>query len=158
MSQKTFLAVKPAAYGRNDAEAIVKMLVEKLDAKCVGMKVYTVSAEQAAEHYAEHKEKPFFGDLVASFTSGPILGMIWEGENIVAAARDAMGATNPEQAAEGTIRKVFAKSLSDNAIHGSDTEPGSAEREVALHFAGAEFAEIADPVAKATELVSAAAV
>lgn len=156
-TEKTFLAIKPAAYERGDAVGIVEMLSKKLNAKCLAMKVYQPSAELAKEHYAALSDKPFFGELVESFSSGPILGMIWEGEDVVAAAREAMGATNPEEAAEGTIRKVFAKSIGDNAIHGSDTEPGSAEREVKLHFPEADFSEIADPVAKAKELVAAKA-
>lgn len=154
--ERTFLAVKPLAFGRGDSVGIVKMLVEKLGAKCVSMKVYTASKELAEEHYSEHKEKPFFGSLVESFTSGPLLGMIWEGEGVVAKAREVMGATNPADSTEGTIRNVFGKSLDDNAIHGSDTEPGSADREVGLHFSEGNFSEIADPVAKAGELTAAA--
>lgn len=152
-TQKTFLAVKPAAYKRGDTVGIVKILAEKLGADCLAMKAYTPSEELAKKHYEAHTDKPFFGDLVSSFTSGPILGMIWEGEDIVAKARDVLGATNPADAAEGTVRKAYGKDIGDNAIHGSDTEPGSAEREVELHFGGVDFAKIADPVAKAQELV-----
>ena len=156
--QKTFLAVKPQAMQRGDAVGIVKVLEEKLSgAKCVAMKVYTPTKELAEKHYEALSDKPFFPELIESFTAGPILGMIWEGENVVANAREAMGATNPEEADEGTIRKLFAKSIGDNAIHGSDTEPGSAEREVEIHFSGANFAEISSPSAEAESLTKAAA-
>ena len=157
--EKTFIAVKPFAFKRGDTVDIVDLLSKKLEgAKCLAMKAYQPSQALAEEHYAEHKEKPFFKDLVDSFTSGPLLGMVWEGENIVAKAREVMGATNPADAAEGTIRNVFGKSLDDNAIHGSDTEPGSADREVKLHFPEANFAEITDIVAKAKELTEKQAV
>lgn len=156
--QKTFLAVKPQAMERGDAVEIVKVLAQKLEgAKCLGMKVYTPTKELAEKHYEALSDKPFFPELIESFTTGPILGMIWEGEGVVAKAREVMGATNPADAAEGTIRKLFAKSIGDNAIHGSDTEPGSAEREVEIHFAGADFAVIADPVAEAESLAKTAA-
>ena len=155
MSEKTFLAVKPEAYKRNDAVGIVKMLEEGLDAKCISMKVYIPSKELAESHYAVHKERPFFGELIESFTSGPVLGMVWEGEGVIDKARALMGATNPEEAAEGTIRKNFAKSIGDNAIHGSDASE-TATNEIKLHFPESEFSEIASPSAKAAELVQAA--
>lgn len=156
-NEKTFLAVKPEAFSRNDTAGIVEMLTKLLpDAKCVAMKVYKPSEELAKNHYAALADKPFFPDLIKSFTSGEILGMVWEGENVVSRARDAMGATNPEQAAEATIRKVYGKHIGDNAIHGSDTEPGSAAREVQIHFPDANFAPIQDPIAKVKELVSSA--
>lgn len=154
MNQKTFLAVKPEAFKRNDAVAIVKMLEQGLDAKCVSMKVYTPSNELAEAHYAVHSERPFFGELIASFTSGPILGMVWEGEGVIEKARTLMGATNPEEAALGTIRKNFAKSISDNAIHGSDAAE-TAENEIKLHFPEAVFSEIISPSSEAEDLVKA---
>lgn len=157
-TQKTFLAIKPPAMERGDAVEIIKVLEGKLtDCNCVAMKVYTPSKELAEKHYEALSDKPFFGELIESFTSGPILGMVWEGENVVARAREAMGATNPEEADEGTIRKLFAKSIGDNAIHGSDTEPGSAQREVEIHFAGANFEAISSPSSKAQELTGAKA-
>lgn len=157
MSQeKTFLAVKPTSYARGESVTVVEMLTKLLpDAKCVAMRAYTPSKELAEAHYSAHKEKPFFGELVDSFTSGPVLGMIWEGDNIVARAREAMGATDPAKSVEGTIRKRFGRSMSDNIIHGSDTDPGSADKEVALHFPESNWANIADPVAKAAELTAA---
>ncbi len=154
--EQTFLAVKPTSYARGESVEVVEMLTKLLpDAKCLAMKVYTPSKELAGEHYAAHKDKLFFGELVDSFTSGPILGMVWQGDNIVARAREAMGATDPAKAADNTIRKAFGRSMSDNIIHGSDTDPGSAENEVKLHFPEANWAETADPVAKAKELTAA---
>ena len=134
-SEKTFLAIKPEAYKRGDTLGILEMLIELLpDAKCLAMKNYRPSKELAENHYAALADKPFFSELIESFTAGPILGMVWQGDNIVARARDAMGATDPADAADGTIRKKYGKQISDNAIHGSDTEPGSAKREVEIHF------------------------
>ncbi len=154
--EKTFLAVKPTSYARGEAVAVVEMLTKLLpDAKCLAMKAYTPSKELAEAHYSAHSAKSFFGELVDSFTAGPVLGMVWEGENIVARAREAMGATDPAKSAEGTIRKRLGRSMSDNIIHGSDTDPGSAEKEVGLHFPEANWANIADPVAKAAELTAA---
>lgn len=151
--EKTFLAVKPEAFKRGDTAGIVEMLSELLsDSKCVAMKCYQPSEALAKEHYAALSDKPFFPELITSFTAGNILGMVWEGENIVARARDAMGATNPADAKEGTIRKNFGKHIGDNAIHGSDTEEGSAAREVKIHFPDAKFSEITNPSAKAKEL------
>lgn len=157
-TQKTFLAIKPEAYSRGDATGIIEMLVNLLPgAKCVAMKSYQPSEELAKEHYAALSDKPFFPELIKSFTAGSILGMVWEGEDIVSKARDAMGATNPEEAKDGTIRKKYGKHIGDNAIHGSDTEPGSADREVKIHFPEASFAPITDPVSKSKELTQAAA-
>jgi len=151
--EKTFLAIKPEAFKRGDTAGIVEMLTQLLsDCKCVAMKSYQPTEALAKEHYADLSDKPFFGELIESFTAGNILGMVWEGENVVARAREAMGPTNPEEAAEGTIRKKYGKHIGDNAIHGSDTEEGSAAREVKIHFSDAQFAEIADPTAKAKEL------
>ncbi len=152
--QKTFLAVKPQSFARAEAPDVVEMLAKLLpDAKCLAMSVYRPSKELAEAHYAAHRDKAFFGDLVASFTAGPILGMVWEGEDIIARAREAMGATDPSKAAEHSIRKRFGLSISDNIIHGSDTDPGSAEREIALHFPSGDFSVISNPSARARELV-----
>ena len=155
-NQKTFLAIKPDAVKRNDAKAIVELLASKLDAKCIAIKAYTPSKEMAEAHYAAHKEKPFFPDLISSFTAGPIVGTVWEGENVIEKARELMGATNPENAAEGTIRKLFAKSIEDNAIHGSDA-PETAEAEIKIHFADASFAEITNPANEVENLLKTAA-
>ena len=157
-TQQTFLAIKPEAYSRGDATGIITMLSKLLpDAKCVAMKSYQPSEALAKEHYAALSDKPFFPELIESFTAGSILGMVWEGTNVVEKAREAMGATDPVAAAEGTIRKQYGKHIGDNAIHGSDTDPGSAEREVKIHFPEGEFNEIADPAGKSRELCQAAA-
>ncbi|MCE2928328.1 MAG: hypothetical protein LW817_01700 [Candidatus Caenarcaniphilales bacterium] len=145
--EKTFLAVKPEAFSRGDAQGIVEMLSKLLpDAKCLAMKIYQPTEALAKEHYAALSDKPFFPELIKSFTAGKIVGMVWEAENVVARARDAMGATDPSKAADDTIRKVYGKHIGDNAIHGSDTEEGSAAREIQIHFPEANFAQI-DPIA-----------
>lgn len=96
-------------------------------------KLMTISKEMAEEHYGEHKEKPFFPELVSFITSGPVFAMVWEGENVVKEARKMMGATNPADAQAGTIRGDFAVEMSQNIIHGSDSSE-SAKRETALFF------------------------
>ncbi|MEO0793474.1 MAG: nucleoside-diphosphate kinase, partial [Pseudomonadota bacterium] len=96
------------------------------------------SMDQAGEFYAEHKERPFFGELTEFMTSGPIVVQVLEGENAIAHYREIMGATNPADAAEGTIRKTHAQSLGENSVHGSDS-PESAAREIALNFTDAEI-------------------
>ena len=157
VQERTFLAVKPEAFKRGDTLGIVEMLKEKLtDCNCIAMKCYRPTESLAREHYAALSDKPFFPELIESFTAGNILGMVWEGENVVSRARDAMGATNPEEALEGTIRKKYGKHIGDNAIHGSDTEEGSAAREVQIHFSETQFSVISDPVAKAKELSQSA--
>ena len=97
------------------------------------MQMKSLSQAEAEGFYAEHKERPFFGDLVAFMTSGPVVVQVLEGENAIALNRELMGATNPQEAAEGTIRRDFAESIDANAVHGSDA-PASAEREIAYFF------------------------
>ena len=92
-----------------------------------------ISDELAEQHYGEHKEKPFFGELVSFITSGPVFAMVWEGENVIATARSMMGATNPSDAQPGTIRGDFGVTVGKNVIHGSDS-PESAKREISLFF------------------------
>ena len=92
-----------------------------------------ISEELAQQHYGEHKERPFFGELVDFITSGPVFAMVWEGENVISTARLMMGATNPKESAPGTIRGDFAVTVSKNIIHGSDS-PESASREINLFF------------------------
>jgi nucleoside-diphosphate kinase len=100
----------------------------------------TVSRELAEEHYAEHKERPFFGELVDFITSGPVFAMVWQGNNVIATARQMMGKTNPADALPGTIRGDFGVNVAMNIVHGSDS-PTSAEREIALWFNDAEVNE-----------------
>jgi nucleoside-diphosphate kinase len=97
-----------------------------------------VSRELAEKHYAEHKERPFFGELVDFITSSPVFAMVWEGNNVIATARNMMGKTNPADAAPGTIRGDYATSVGMNIIHGSDS-PESAEREINLWFSPEEL-------------------
>ncbi|KZY87241.1 nucleoside-diphosphate kinase, partial [Oleiphilus sp. HI0072] len=111
---------------------------EKAGLKIVASKMIHMDDEKAGGFYAEHKERPFYGDLVSFMTSGPVVVQVLEGENAVLAHRDLMGATNPKEAAEGTIRADFAESIDANAVHGSDSTE-SAAREVSYFFADAEI-------------------
>ncbi|MGM8211620.1 nucleoside-diphosphate kinase [Virgibacillus sp. W0430] len=130
--EKTFLMVKPDGVQRNLIGEIVKRFENK-GFKLVGSKLMIISNELAENHYGEHKERPFFGELVDFITSGPVFAMVWEGENVIKTARDMIGATNPQEAAPGTIRGDFGMTVGKNIIHGSDSQE-SAEREVALFF------------------------
>lgn len=130
--ERTFLMVKPDGVQRNLIGEIVSRF-ERKGFQLVGAKLMNVSRELAEKHYAEHKERPFFGELVDFITSGPVFAMVWEGENVIAVARQMMGATNPKDAAPGTIRGDFGITVGKNVIHGSDS-PESAEREISLFF------------------------
>ncbi|WP_202080006.1 nucleoside-diphosphate kinase [Caldalkalibacillus salinus] len=130
--EKTFLMVKPDGVQRNLIGEIVQRF-EKKGFQLAGAKLMTISKDLAEEHYGEHKDKPFFGELVGFITSGPVFAMVWEGENVIQVARDMMGKTNPAEAAAGTIRGDYAVQVSMNVIHGSDS-PASAEREIGLFF------------------------
>src|SRR5699024_5828866 len=99
--------------------------------KLVGAKLMQVSEALAEEHYGEHKERPFFGELVDFITSGPVFAMVWEGENVISTARTMIGATNPQEANPGSIRGDFGVTVGKNIIHGSDSQE-SAEREINL--------------------------
>jgi nucleoside-diphosphate kinase len=130
--ERTFLMVKPDGVQRNLVGEIVSRF-EKKGFQLVGAKLLNVPRELAEQHYAEHKERPFFGELVDFITSSPVFAMVWEGDNIVSMARTMMGKTNPVDATPGTIRGDYAVSLGMNIIHGSDA-PETAEREIALWF------------------------
>lgn len=117
---KTFTMIKPDAVSAGNSGAIIKM-IEEAGFGIKAMKLTRLSAEKASGFYAVHKERPFFKDLVAYMSSGPIIAMILEKENAVEDFRKLIGATNPAEAAEGTIRKLFAKSIEANAVHGSDS-------------------------------------
>jgi nucleoside-diphosphate kinase len=134
--EKTFLMVKPDGVQRNLVGEIVSRF-EKKGFQLVGAKLMNVSRELAEKHYAEHKERPFFGELVDFITSGPVFAMVWQGNNVISTARSMMGKTNPADAASGTIRGDFATSVGMNIIHGSDS-PESAEREISLWFGEGE--------------------
>lgn len=131
--------VKPDGVQRNLIGEIVSRF-EKKGFQLVGAKLMQIPTELAEEHYGEHKERPFFGELVDFITSGPVFAMVWQGENVIATARQMMGATNPKDAAPGTIRGEYAVIVGKNIIHGSDS-PESAEREIGLFFNGEGIVE-----------------
>lgn len=137
--EKTFIMVKPDGVQRGLIGEIVARF-EKKGFQLVGAKLMTVSRELAEEHYAEHKERPFFGELVDFITSGPVFAMVWQGNNVIATARQMMGKTNPADALPGTIRGDYGVNVAMNIVHGSDS-PTSAEREIALWFNEAEVNE-----------------
>lgn len=137
--EKTFLMVKPDGVQRNLIGEIVSRF-EKKGFQLVAAKLMQISRELAEQHYAEHKERPFFGELVDFITSGPVFAMVWQGENVIATARKMMGATNPQEADVGTIRGDYGIQVGMNIIHGSDS-PESAEREINLFFKPEEIIE-----------------
>lgn len=135
--ERTLSIIKPDAVAKNVIGKIYSRF-ESNGLQIVAAKMQQLSQEQAEGFYAEHKERPFFGDLVAFMTSGPVVVQVLEGEGAIAKNRDLMGATNPKEAAEGTIRADFAESIDANAVHGSDS-PESAAREVAYFFSAEEI-------------------
>lgn len=137
--QKTFLMIKPDGVQRNLVGTVIARFEQK-GYKLVGLKLIQVSRALAEKHYAEHVGKPFFEGTVGYITSSPVVAMVWQGKNVVAGARDMMGATNPTSAAAGTIRGSFGVDISRNIIHGSDS-PESAEREISLYFQPDELVE-----------------
>ena len=134
--ERTFSILKPDATARNITGA-VNAMIEAAGLRIVAQKRIRMTREQAETFYAVHKERPFFGELVEFMTSGPVVVQVLEGEDAIARHRDVMGATNPADAAEGTIRKVHARSLGENTVHGSDA-PETAVVEIAQFFAGNE--------------------
>jgi len=130
--ERTFVAIKPDGVERGLIGEIIGRF-EKRGLKLVGLKLMRVSVDLAGRHYGEHKGKPFFDGLVKFITSGPIVAMVWEGKNAITLARNVIGATNPAQAAQGTIRGDLAVEIGRNAVHGSDG-PESAAREIGLFF------------------------
>ena len=121
MSKQTFTKIKPDAMKNGHAGAIIDRIMKE-GFRIVAMKLTKLSSEKAGEFYAIHKERPFYGELVQFMSSGPIIAAILEKENAVTSFRDLIGATNPAQASEGTIRKLFATSVGENAVHGSDSD------------------------------------
>ena len=129
---KTFFMIKPDGVQRN----LVGEIISRVEAKgfsITKIKMMTISKELAEQHYGEHKDKPFFNDLVSFITSGPVVAMQVEGENVVLQIRNLMGATNPSESTPGSIRGDLATELDKNVVHGSDTDE-SAERELSLFF------------------------
>ena len=131
-STRTFSIIKPDATRRNLTGAVTKML-EDAGLRVVASKRIHMSREQAEGFYAVHKERPFFGELVEFMISGPVIVQVLEGENAMQRNRDIMGATNPADAAPGTIRKELALSIGENTVHGSDSEENAAI-EIAFFF------------------------
>lgn len=137
-SERTFIAIKPDGVQRNLVGEIISRF-ERKGFQLVGMKLIAVPKELAEEHYAEHKERPFFGGLIDFITSGPVVAMVWQGVNVVAGARSMIGATAPSASAPGTIRGDFGLTVGRNIIHGSDAVE-TAQREIALWFKDNELA------------------
>ena len=129
---RTLILVKPDAFARGLTGEIIARFENK-GLRIVALKHMTVTEDLAKQHYAEHDGKPFFGELVEFITSGPIVAMVLEGEQAIRAARQVIGATNPLEAAPGSIRGDFALEVGQNMVHGSDSDE-SAAREVALFF------------------------
>lgn len=135
--ERTLSIIKPDAVAKNVIGEI-NARFEKAGLTIVAMKMVQLDEEKAGGFYAEHKERPFFNDLVVFMTSGPVVVQVLEGENAVLQNRELMGATNPQEADAGTIRADFAQSIDANAVHGSDSTE-SAAREVAYFFADSEI-------------------
>jgi nucleoside-diphosphate kinase len=137
--ERTFSIIKPDAVAKNVIGQIYSRF-EQNDLRIVAAKMVQLSKEDAEGFYAEHKERGFFNDLIAFMISGPVMMQVLEGENAVLKNRDLMGATNPKDAAAGTIRADFATSIDENAVHGSDAV-ATAAREIAYFFSDAELCE-----------------
>ena len=135
--ERTFSMIKPDATKRNLTGAIVARF-EAAGLRVVASKRLWLSKRQAEQFYAVHKDRPFFAELTEFMSSGPIVAQVLEGENAIAKNREVMGATNPANAAEGTIRKDFALSIGENSVHGSDA-PETAAEEIAFFFSGLEL-------------------
>ncbi|WNZ24586.1 nucleoside-diphosphate kinase [Leptolyngbya sp. NK1-12] len=135
--ERTFIAIKPDGVQRG----IVGEIIRRFEAKgftLVGLKLMQANRELAEQHYAVHKERPFFAGLVEFITSGPLVAMVWEGDGVIASARKLIGATNPLNAEPGTIRGDYGVSVGRNLIHGSDA-PETAQQEIKLWFKDEEL-------------------
>ncbi len=135
--ERTFSILKPDATERNLTGAI-NALIEKAGLRIIAQKRVRITKEQAETFYGVHRARPFFGELVTFMTSGPVVVQVLEGEGAIARYRDVMGATDPAKAADGTIRKVHARSIGENSVHGSDAADTAAQ-EIAQFFAGNEI-------------------
>jgi len=135
--ERTFSIIKPDAVKRN-LMGHINQLIEKNNLKILASKTHKLSKKEAEAFYGVHKERPFFNSLVEFMTSGPVQVQVLEGENAVASYREIMGATNPEDADEGTIRKLFAESIEANSVHGSDSSE-NASIEIAFFFSSLEL-------------------
>ena len=135
--ERTFSIIKPDATERNLTGAI-NAIIEGAGLRIVAQKRVRITRAQAETFYGVHRARPFFGELVEFMTSGPVVVQVLEGEGAIAKYRDVMGATDPAKAAPGTIRKVHAKSIGENSVHGSDA-PETAAQEIAQFFSGNEI-------------------
>jgi nucleoside-diphosphate kinase len=135
--ERTLSIIKPDAVAKNVVGEIIARF-EQAGLKITALKLQQLTKEQAQGFYAEHKARPFFGDLVEFMTSGPVVVQVLEGEGAIAKNRDLMGATNPQEAEAGTIRADFAQSIDANAVHGSDSAE-SAAREISYFFDAADL-------------------
>jgi nucleoside-diphosphate kinase len=135
--ERTFSILKPDATERNLTGAI-NAIIEKAGLRIVGQKRVRIGKDEAQRFYGVHKDRPFFGELVEFMTSGPVVVQVLEGENAIAKYREVMGATDPAKAAEGTIRKVHARSIGENSVHGSDSSD-NAKVEIAQFFSENEI-------------------
>ncbi len=137
MTDRTFSILKPDATTRN-LTGQINAVIENAGLRIVAQRRIHMSRAQAGKFYEVHAERPFYGELVDFMTSGPVVVQVLEGENAVARYREVMGATNPAQAADGTIRKLFALSMGENSVHGSDSDK-NAELEIAQFFGEADI-------------------
>ncbi len=135
--ERTFSIIKPDATARN-LTGVINAMIEKAGLRIVAQKRIRMSRAEAETFYAVHRARPFFNELVEFMTSGPVVVQVLEGENAVAAYRDLMGATDPAKASPGTIRKLHAKSIGENSVHGSDAAD-TAQKEIAQFFSGNEI-------------------
>jgi len=136
-TERTFSIIKPDATARNLSGAINAM-IEQAGLRIIAQRRVRISREEAETFYAVHRERPFFRDLVDFMISGPVVVQVLEGEGAIAKYRDLMGATDPAKAAGGTIRKLYARSIGENSVHGSDA-PETAIKEIAQFFSGNEI-------------------
>jgi len=137
MLQRTLAIIKPEAVARGQEGSILAM-IQGAGLRLAAVKLLHLTERQAAEFYEMHRERPFFSELVAFMTSGPVVCAVLEGEEAVDAYRTLMGTTDPAKAAEGTIRKIYGESVAANAVHGSDS-PESAAKEIAFFFSQTEI-------------------
>ena len=137
MAERTFSIIKPDATERN-LTGRINAVIEDAGLRIIGQKRIRMSRGQAETFYEVHKERPFYGELVDFMTSGPVVVQVLEGDDAVARYREVMGATNPAQAADGTIRKLYAKNVGENSVHGSDSQD-NARLEIAQFFTDGEI-------------------
>jgi len=137
--ERTLMLIKPDAVKKGVEGKIIAHVQEK-GFKLIALKKLRLTKEQAKQFYIVHKERPFYDELCEFMSSGPIVAMVWEGENAIERIREIMGATNPEEAAEGTLRKLYGSNIGENAVHGSDSKE-SADYEIPFFFSRLEIVE-----------------